>query len=269
MCVCGYDITKQNTEMFVCLYDNKNLFTVRLAFLYIPVVFSSIRLTLLTLITFRIYSCVLSNGIILVQLLLFLPYMSYGDNKQDGKVQQGSSIQVVKGEVKIQNDPAEWEHDLGKWFDEEREDNSSSPALSKVPKIHADRLCAPCSAWLQMGRDPNFATKHKMDHPYHAGKRAETCYQYLSYDGNQVILQDDNCMCMSCHKDAATNCEMEPHVQPRWHNMLPKRKSVQQQDIAHFVTKNRQTKLRNLPVNPAEINRHIPAMVLLQHLASH
>ena len=47
------------------------------------------------------------NGGVHVQLLLFVPYVSYGDNTQDGKVQQGSSNKVVKEEVDIQNDPAE------------------------------------------------------------------------------------------------------------------------------------------------------------------
>jgi hypothetical protein len=51
-----------------------------------------------------------------------------------------------------------------------------------------------------------------MNHPYHAGDRAEAFSSYLSYDGTQISLQNDSCMCMACHKDAVLHCQQKPRV---------------------------------------------------------
>jgi hypothetical protein len=61
-----------------------------------------------------------------------------------------------------------------------------------------------------------------MIYPCHPGDQAEIFSKYLSYDSTQITLQNDSCMCMACHKDAAKYCAQQPPVEPRWHKIMKK-----------------------------------------------
>ena len=116
---------------------------------------------------------------------------------------------------------------LGKRFHEGNDEDEKSPPppkKSKSNKYHVGNACEEiCVICYKTCTNPDLVMKHNMNHPYHPGDKAEEFSKYLSYNGKQIELSKESCICMPCYQDANSNYKKtrEPTpIQPRWHRLI-------------------------------------------------
>ena len=82
------------------------------------------------------------------------------------------------------------------------ESDNRPPAKRGRPSMyHSEKMCAPCSVWVQTGNDKNLQKYHVSDKMRHPGIHAEAMSNFVSTLDHNIVLQSDTCVCASCFTD--------------------------------------------------------------------
>ena len=216
MLFCKLDICMTINSWMKTLYESKHCYLLRLTLLDIPE-----TLGVFLLIALSISISYTTEFILYINCLIYnlasLPFLTFANGNEDTikneapltKEKRKSARRKLSHECKDtkdnQNDGSKPPFKLRK-----RSSTSSTPDIV-------------CEIWLQVGRDPNSAHKHKMDvRSYLVGERAKPMSDYESYSTVNVNLSCDNRICEACNSDYKDNHQREPRVAPRWFKQLEK-----------------------------------------------
>ena len=83
-----------------------------------------------------------------------------------------------------------------------------------------------CTVWLQLGSEPKFHNKHKIDkNASKAGLNSEKLAIYLSLDDQTFSILPQSLLCNGCYQDFRKHTkETASNTEPRWakvHRILP------------------------------------------------